>query len=260
MKTTLAVIGLTSLAFMPAGLQAGVVITPSAGFTITWDGNEGDHFSAADPAPAPPNLATAPGTTAFTSSDLGPELGIVFHVAANLNDGLYGNANSWIGGAFAGAPYAGISLSGLSYVNAFAIGRDNGNNTASECCDGQLADRSLGVYTVQITRLASPGGGTPDTGDASTGWQTIGTLNYQSSDDTVLGGEFTSYFRHQFAVSQGGNPIEATGLRFLVPATGLDGGTAIDEIEIIGSPVPEPATALTALLGLASLALARRRR
>jgi len=260
MKTTLALVGLSSLIALPAGLHAGVVITPSAGFNITWDGNEGDHFSLPDPAPVPANLANAPGATAFASNDLGPELGITYHVTANLNDGAYGNNRSWIGGTFGGAPYAGVALNGLSFVNAFAFGRDNGNGTTDVGVGGQLTDRSLGVYTVQITRLASPGGATPDTGDASTGWQSIGTLNYASDDDLVLGGSFTSFFRHQFAVTEGGNPIQATGFRLLVPTTGLAGGTAIDEIEIIGSPVPEPTTALTALLGLGALATVRRRR
>jgi len=259
MKTTIAALGLTTLLAVPAAVHGTVTITPSAGFTLTWDGNEGDHFTTEFPAPVPPNLATAPGAVAFTSSDLGPELSIGFHIAANLNDGLYGNANSWIGGAFEGTPYAGISLSTLFYVNAIAFGRDNGNNV-NDACGGQCADRSLGLYTLQFTRIGSPGGGTPDTGDANTGWQTIGTLDYVANVDTVIGGGFTSYFRHEYAVAQGGNPIEATGLRILVPATGLGGGTAIDEIEIIGSPVPEPTTALTALMGLGALALVRRRR
>jgi hypothetical protein len=66
-----------------------VVITPSAGYTIAWDGNNGG-FSSPDVGAGPSNnMALASnGTVAFSSSDLGPELAISFHVASNLNDGL----------------------------------------------------------------------------------------------------------------------------------------------------------------------------
>jgi len=41
----------------------------------------------------------------------------------------------------------------------------------------------------------------------------------------------------------------ATGIRVLVPASGLGGGgTAIDELEVYGSPIPEPTSAVLALL------------
>lgn len=254
MKTTLALVGLTSLVALPAGLHATVIITPAGGSTLTWDGNDGVGFNPASPAPVPANLANAPGATAFTSSDLGPLLSIPFHVASNLNDSLYGNSNSWIGGDAAN-PYAAISLASLSTVTSIALGRDNGNN-ATDACGGQCTDRSLGIYTLQYTSVATPNGSTPDTGDASTGWQSIGTLNYTASIDTVPGGEFTSFFRHEFGLGAG---VQATGLRFLVPATGLGGGTAIDEIEIYGTPVPEPTAAFGVLSGLAGLLFRRRR-
>ena len=246
---------------VPLTVSAGVVITPSPGFGLTWDGNEGDNFNGAVVAPVPANLATGVGAAPFTSSDLGPQLNIPFHRAVNLNDGLYGNGNSWIGGdGFVGAPYAGISLGGPFLLTGFAFGRDNGNSE-EVVVGGQLTDRSLGSYTIQITRVLTPGAGTADTGDALTGWQTVGTLNYASEDDGVLGGAFTSYFRHEYDLSSGGAPVAATGLRILVPGTGLGGqGTAIDEIEIFGTAVPEPSTGLTVLAGLGALALRRRRR
>lgn len=245
-----------AVALSPACLHAGVTIIPSAGFTLEWDGNDGDHFSADHPALVPPNPATS--GTAFTSSDLGPELDIDFHVASNLNDGIYGNANSWIGGSAPGTPYAAIRLNAAYSLSGFAFGRDNGNNV-TDVNGGQLTDRALGRYTIQITRTPVPDAGTLDTGDALTGWQTIGILDYVSDDDALPGGQFTSYFRHQYSISEGGNGVVATGFRILVPGSGLAGGTAIDEIELIGTVVPEPSTAAIALLGAGGLAFRRRR-
>ena len=226
--------------------MAGLVVTPSDGFVVVWDGNDGDGFNPESPAPVPENLAIGAGAEAFTSSDLGPLLSIPFHRAINLNDGLYGNSNSWIGGDTPN-PFAAISLGGAASLSGFAFGRDNGNGAfddsspGSDACGGQCDDRSLGVYTVQITRVAAPDAATEETGDAATGWQTIGTLDYQSSDDREPDGEFTSYFRHRYEIAAaGGGGILATGFRLLVPATGLGGGTAIDEIELFGPAVVDP--------------------
>src|SRR6185436_10407701 len=101
--------GLSAFAASPR-----VVLTPATGFTITWDGNNGG-FSSPDVGAGPSNnvALASNGTTAFTSSDLGPVLAISYHVAANLNDGLYGNANSWIsangvGGTTDADPYAAL--------------------------------------------------------------------------------------------------------------------------------------------------------
>lgn len=254
------------LLLCPAFLQAAVVISSQPGFTVTWDGNDGDGFNPASPAAAPANLANAPGATAFTSGDLGPQIGVPFHVGANINDGLYGNANSWIGGdGVAGAAFAGINLGGTFNLNAIAFGRDNGNGAfddsdpGTDCCGGQLDDRNLGIYTLQITMVANPSSSTPDTGSSATGWQTIGTLDYQASDDMAPGGLFSGHFRHEYGIAANGAGITATGFRLLVPATGLGAGTAIDEIEIYGTAVPEPTATLTALAGL-GLLLGRRSR
>ena len=242
-------LALMSILLVPTGMQAGLVINSSSGFTVAWDGNDGDGFNPASPAPVAANLANAAGAVAFTSSDLGPELAIPFHVAGNLNDSLYGNSNSWIGGNLPGgvpAPYAAIKLGGFFNLSSVAFGRDNGNGAyddsdpGSDCCGGQADDRSLGVYTLQFTRVADPSASTPNTGQAATGWQTIGTLNYQSSDDLIPGGGFTSYLRHEFEIAAGGQPVLATGIRILVPNTGIAGGTDIDEIEIFGNPGVDP--------------------
>ena len=163
------------------------------------------------------------GSTPLTSSDLGPLLGIPYHVAANLNDGLYGNAHSWIsangiGGNTDPSPSAGIVFNGLVQVSNLAWSRDNG-----DAAEGNVTDRTLGTYTLQVTTVASPDATTPDTGDAATGWTTIGTVTYSGAN-----ADFTPHLRHRFDVSAGGQHIEATALRIKTP----DGFTDIDEIEV----------------------------
>ena len=72
------------------------------------------------------------------------------------------------------------------------------------------------------------------------------------------GGLFTGYLRHEFDVAQGDGPVMATGVRLLVPAVGLAGGTAVDELEVY--VVPEPSSACLALIGLIAVGSRLRRR
>src|SRR6185436_20000709 len=97
-----------------------------------------------------------------------------------------------------------------------AFGRDN---------TGTFSDRTLGLYTLQYTRVASPGTTTTFTGNADTGWATIGTLNYQSAGTGLFANPSR---RHRFTFT----PVEATGIRLLVPGTGINAGTCIDELEV----------------------------
>lgn len=211
-----------------------VVITPAPGYAITWDGNNGG-FNSPDAGAGPSNnIALASnGTVAFSSSDLGPELGIPYHVAANLNDGLYGNINSWISGA-APDPYAALRFASSVIITNIAWSRDNGL-AAGDSCGGTCTDRTLGTYTLQVTQVASPDGTTPDTGDGATGWTTIGTVQYLPGTEDA---NFASYLRHRFEVTEGGGPIAATGLRIKVSIGGIGGGLDIDEIEV--NPIPDP--------------------
>ncbi len=216
----------------------------------------------------PDNLALASnGATPISSSDLGPELGIGFHVAANLNDGFYGNSNSWISASADPGPtaFAGVDLEGTFLIDRIAFSRDNGNGAfddsdpGTDACGGQCDDRWTGLYTLQYTQVGDPSASTPDTGDPTTGWADIGSVEYTLSEVDGPGGEFTGYLRHEFGVSSDGQAISATGVRLRVPAFGLSGGTAIDEIEVYG--IPEPSSVFLAGLGLAGLAaFARRRR
>ena len=215
-----------------------VKIESAPGFSIGWDGNDGDFFDSEPPpdgAFVPDNLALEDnGADAFSSSDLGPELGIDFHVVENLNDGFYGNSNSWIGGSdnpFDPDAFAGIALSEEQRITSVAWGRDNGNDF-TDACGGQCTDRSFGSYLLQFTQVDSPDEDTDATGDASTGWQDIGQVTY-----AVRREDFTDYLRHEFTVSDGTGGVLATGVRLVVPTTGLAGGTAIDEIEIYAAAV-----------------------
>jgi hypothetical protein len=248
-----------------------VGVNPADGFAIIWDGNDGDHFDPTPPpagAVAPDNLALASnGATPISSSDLGPELGIAFHVAENLNDGFYGNSNSWISASADPGPaaFAGVNLGGTFQIDRIAWGRDNGNGAVddsdpgTDACGGQCDDRWPGLYTLQYTQIADPDAATADTGDASTGWATIGTVDFQSNEDLVVGGSFTGFLRHEFGVSLNGDPLTASGVRLVVPAFGLSGGTAIDEIEVY--QIPEPSSfALTAIAMLGMLGRRRRQR
>ena len=184
MMPMVSILALTMLgvASLHAASHPRLVITPAAGFTITWDGNNGG-FSSPDLGAGPSNnvALASNGTVAFSSSDLGPELGIPFHVAANLNDGLYGNSHSWISGS-APDPFAGLRFAASVNVSSIAWGRDNGDAVA-DACGGTCTDRSVGTYTLQVTQVASPDGTTPDTGDAATGWASIGTVEYLPGAD-----------------------------------------------------------------------------
>jgi hypothetical protein len=233
-----------------------VVLTPSAGFGIGFNGNNGPTVPAS-PAPVPDNLALAShGSIPIGSSALGPELGIAYHQIANINDGFYANNKSWIGGSSDTAPFIGVVFDGPVEMDSVAWGRDNGDATESGCTAGTCMDRSSGLYTLQITRLANPDGSTPDTGNPATGWATFSTVDYRVSDPGV----FDPFLRHQFTVSENGAPILATGFRIKPPLSGIAGGTAIDEIEVYGRAVPEPSTIVLAGLGLLGLAIVRRRK
>ncbi len=183
--------------------SSGIVLT-GGGLTLLEEGPLGTT--------APANLARRAGAAPFVIDSLS---GFPIHNFVGLTDGVYGNNNSWIGNT--GNPgYAGVSFGGLFTINSVAFGRDN---TAT------FADRTLGIYTLQYTRVASPGAATTVTGNPDTGWANIGTLNYQSAGTGLFANPSR---RHRF----GFTPVEATGLRLLVPGTGIGAGTCIDELEV----------------------------
>ena len=210
--------------------EAVPVIAPLGGYSITWNGNDGLFSSDTTGATVPNNIARATsGAIAFGTGEL-----VAPHAIADVNDGLYGNVNSWIS-APSPTPSIGVNFNtGVVNVTSIAFGRDNGLNTvngdSAGGIGGQFQDRALGTYTIQRTLLTTPASAA-FTGTAATGWETIGTITYTGDDDTIVGGAFTSYYRHEYQVSLGGNPVPATAIRLANSSDQI----AIDEIEVYGS-------------------------
>lgn len=241
------VTSLTLLTFDAQAASPRVILTPAAGFTLTWDGNDGG-FSHPEAGVGPSNnvALASNGTTPFTSSDLGPVLGIPFHRAVNLNDGLYGNSHCWIsGGGLDGTsdpnPFAGLKFASSVNVSSIAWSRDNGDTTEGGCAGGTCTDRAVGTYTLQYTTVPAPDAATAETGEAATGWVTVGTIQYLAGTDDA---NFTSYLRHRFDIAHGGAPIAATGLRLKIS----NGMMAIDEIEV--NPLPDPVPPISTFIDL----------
>jgi hypothetical protein len=219
---------------LPKIPEGAIEIYGEEGFSVTWNGNQGDNFDASAQASAPQNAALATmGTTPFGSSELG--LGI--HLVKHVNDGLYGNSNSWISSlGLGGAPGEEEEFIGLNFgkaipVSAIAWGRDNGN-TETDACGGTCKDRSIGIYTIQYTLVHDPDEWTEETDDAESGWQTLASVE-------ILAGapkEFVPYLRHEFKIGTGEEmtPLEATGIRIIVSS----GMIAIDEIEVNAGEPP----------------------
>ncbi|MCH8922358.1 MAG: PEP-CTERM sorting domain-containing protein [Planctomycetes bacterium] len=236
-------VGLTLLAFSFlswTAVDATATVTVLPGSSFTFDGIDGPLVPD---GVVPPNLSTEPGATGFAIDTHPAAAHEIFH----LNNGVYGNANSWLGVAtrpinvdFDGVatvdvPFAGIDFAGadLHSISSFAFGRSN--------LGDEFADRTAGTYYVQTTTTPDPDVNTPD-GD----WTTIGGINISSSN-------FGDTYRHLYTLDA---PLSATGLRVVTPGS----GTAIDEIEIVGGPVPEPSTLVLAAIGSLSFLLRRRRR
>ena len=227
----------SALALMTAEVHSGVLITPSAGYLVTYDGNDGDYFNPADPAVVPNNLALQSGADYFGSSEYPSSSS---HSKAHINDGKYGNKYSWLADLSTivdPSPYIGVKFDTARAISGIAWSRDNGNNvteSGNTSVYGQYGDRSLYEYTLQYTRVADPEAVTADDADPTLGWATIGTFDYQSDDDTVVGGGFTSFFRHEYGLAKDGRPITATGVRIKPSSNEV----CIDEIELY-APVPD---------------------
>ncbi len=187
--------------------------------------------------------AQSAGAVAFAYDSLEEMLGAGIHSTSYLNDTFYGNSNSWIGNGAIGTsgPIAGVAFDGSFNISSFAFGRSN-VLFGDPCGGGICTDRSLGLYTLQYTSAPNPTAATDDSQ-----WSTIGTIDYQPGIDGGIGPQLfgASHARHRYNF----NPVNATGIRLIVPASGIDGGTAIDEIEVYSAagPVPPPHTPLIEL-------------
>ena len=146
----------------------------------------------------PGNLA--PAGTAF-AFDVIPGGGS--HTIPHLNDGTYGNSNSWISNS--ANSFAGINLGATAVpVSRIAFGRDN---------LGNFVDRSVDLYTIQYTTEANPN-------ETTTAWTDIGTVDYREGGLAVA----NAARRHAFSFPT----VNATGIRIVT----LTIGTCIDELEL----------------------------
>ena len=213
--------GFIALGFALA-TQAEPVITSQPGYTILWDGNDGE-FSGAS---VPDNVARASnGGQAFGSSQYSPDGGD--HDIDKVINGNYGNGNGWISGFemmpspldLSAGPFIGVRFPSVIAISSIVWGREN--NMAAQ--SGGYPDRWQGVYTLQATTVVNPDAGTTETGDPATGWVTLGTVQYLGTTFA-----FRPWMRHRYNVAQGGNPIPATGLRIKVSWNAI----SIDEIEV----------------------------
>jgi endoglucanase len=169
---------------------------------IQWNGNVSSYLDAPAPVYFEGNIACRPGVKAI-AMDVLP--GFSAHSIIHLNDGIYGNGNSWIGNST--NSWAGLDLGFCTHLTAFAFGRDN---TSSG-----LTDRTLGSYKIQYTQSSQVGSGSS--------WTDIGSITYSGSDLSLSR-------RHQFILSQ---ELDATGFRIIAPS-----GACIDEIELYDANSP----------------------
>ncbi len=195
------------------------------------------------------NLAS--GATAIGQDEYG-----VPHFIANINDGLYGNAHSWLGGNQGDVyfesdsnSWVGVSFAAPQTIASFAFGRDN---------TGVFGDRAGGPYLIQV--------------DQGGGFTSVGVLHYGSNitvDTAAVRNLFnlttplTGVLQFRIAATAeayrySGNDEESGDPIFGFFVT----GQAIDELELYSTPataIPEP-SAFAALAGMGSLGLAALRR
>ena len=222
MKIKLTFVALASVLFpgLVTAQNARVIIQAKTGYSIEWNGNNGNHFDPETGAESPENDAW--DAFAFASSNYFPD-GI--HDAVNVVDGYYGNSSSWIATPADADPWLALGWEEELLISRIAWSRDNGDSEG----EGQLKDRAVGVYTLQFTRTADPDEETEETDDPGDGWVTFGSVEYKAGTENAT---FTSFLHHQFEIRQGNDPIAATGLRVKVSNVGI----CIDEMEINGPP------------------------
>ncbi|HVR75105.1 MAG TPA: hypothetical protein VMT52_12265, partial [Planctomycetota bacterium] len=156
------------------------------------------------------NVARLEGVIPFGS----PPHPAPVHEIAHLNDGQYGNSQSWLGnepGASSGKVYAGIYFpSGLVEIEGIALGRDN---------TGQFGDRAAGAYLVEVSQDAFDPA--DDSSVEAASWVLLGLASAHVSDGSPA-------LRHRYRF----DPVQVRAVRVVTVL-----GNAIDEIELEGRPL-----------------------
>jgi hypothetical protein len=171
------------------------------------------------------------GGTAFAKDCI---TGFSQHTIPHLNDGIYGNSNSWIGNSQLN--FAGVAFNHAYTISSLAFGRDNGGESTT------YLDRYLGTYIFQYTRDVNPNASTPDSDWTSFGGFYLDTLFPNT----------TNQLRHVYEF----DPISGvTGVRILVCSDASDFANyiCIDELEVYAAAVPEPGTLTLLSIGFVGL-------
>ena len=150
------------------------------------------------------NIAAASaGAIPFAFNDLGGR-----HVTDKLNDGIYGNGSTWIGGT--DGSFSGVRFKQTAEIGAIAFGRDN---------TGKYTDRCIGTYFIQYTQVKDVDEETPDDQ-----WKNLITIDYAASPPPSPAG------RHLFRFPV----VKATAVRIITVRNQQAGPHAlgIDELEV----------------------------
>jgi hypothetical protein len=186
------------------------------------------------------NIAAASNAGVAIGQD---ELDYGIHYIVNINDGIYGNSNSWIGYAdYGSTSWVGVILASTSNIGSFAFGRDNTGTYTSDRID-------WAPYTIQYTQSVV----TDQASANAASWLSIGALDYAANQPPSYG------LRHLYNLD---TPLTGVTAFRIVTTGGISNGNAIDELELYSSAaaIPEPSTyALIFGAGVLGLAAWRRR-
>ena len=209
--------------------DSGSVLSTNFTYSGDWPAYQPVAAGMAVPS-TPPNLAAASaGGIPFANSVWDQTQAPGAHSIAHLNDGLYGNAYSWISAVTNAATFRSVALGGFygSPTNSFA-GVAFSNATPYALSDitfgrsaaGEYVDRLIGPMYIQITTANSVAAITNLDASADAQWTTLGYITT------------TIAYEHVFTLS---HPVKATGVRIVTAI-----GNCIDEIVVHGVPAPTP--------------------
>lgn len=179
--------------------------------------------------------AQANGAAGAVAKDTIPGLSNI-HDSSFANDGSYGNGASWISDS--SNSWIKIDLGRSVDISSIAFGRDR---------LGYFDDRDPGQFTIEVASADN----VYATGDSSND-----SSEYQLFLDSSTLGFGGLINLGNTLVATSASPM--TG-RF-VKLTFASVGVAVDEVEVFGSVVPEPATVLSLSVGSLFVAARRRKR